>query len=295
MERVVNMKNEHIVGNISDTAAWVAAFRADETERSDAAFQDPLARRLAGERGAEMVRKMPGAWGLSLAITLRTLALDELILNVARDHKIDQVVNLAAGLDSRPYRLELPSDLNWVEVDLPEIMEYKAERIQGEVPLCKVESISMDLSNADLRRKLFKKLNQQSRNSLVITEGLLMYLSEEMVRELSSDLSPHPHFKWWILDYCSKLSIRMMSFQVNRYLRDLNSSLQFGVPGGPEYFETLGWKIAESRTLLGEAGKLRRIASWVGLLDLGTALLPNKLKHEIAYSSGYLLLNKDYD
>lgn len=37
----------------------------------------------------------------------------------------DMVVNLAAGLDTRPYRMQLPSSLNWVEVDLPKILDYK--------------------------------------------------------------------------------------------------------------------------------------------------------------------------
>ena len=53
--------------NISDTALWVAVYRAMETDRPDAIFRDPFARKLAGERGAEIVKSIPrgaqGAWG----------------------------------------------------------------------------------------------------------------------------------------------------------------------------------------------------------------------------------------
>jgi O-methyltransferase involved in polyketide biosynthesis len=37
----------------------------------------------------------------------------------------DMVINLAAGLDSRPYRMQLPALLRWVEVDLPDMLNYK--------------------------------------------------------------------------------------------------------------------------------------------------------------------------
>jgi O-methyltransferase involved in polyketide biosynthesis len=41
----------------------------------------------------------------------------------------DMVVNLAAGLDARPYRLTLPSQLQWIEVDLPDLLAYKTEQL----------------------------------------------------------------------------------------------------------------------------------------------------------------------
>jgi O-methyltransferase involved in polyketide biosynthesis len=44
------------IGNVSDTARWVAVYRAMETARPDAIFRDPFAERLAGERGLEIVR-----------------------------------------------------------------------------------------------------------------------------------------------------------------------------------------------------------------------------------------------
>ena len=44
-----------MIRNISDTALWAAIYRARESDRPDALFRDPLARRLAGERGGEVV------------------------------------------------------------------------------------------------------------------------------------------------------------------------------------------------------------------------------------------------
>src|SRR5262245_45800813 len=105
------------IRNVSDTAAWAAHYRALESDRPDASFRDPYAERLAGERGrriAAQEREMDrAAW----AWAMRTLLFDELLLGEIAGGA-DLVVNLAAGLDARPYRMDLPPDLRWVEVDL---------------------------------------------------------------------------------------------------------------------------------------------------------------------------------
>src|SRR4051812_50208480 len=57
------------IKNVSDTAKWVAEYRAMETDRPDAIFRDPYARRLAGPEGATIVANLPrgrqGTWAMS--------------------------------------------------------------------------------------------------------------------------------------------------------------------------------------------------------------------------------------
>ena len=52
---------ESPIHSISDTARWVAVYRARESERPDAVFRDPFAQRLAGERGQQIAASMPFA------------------------------------------------------------------------------------------------------------------------------------------------------------------------------------------------------------------------------------------
>jgi O-methyltransferase involved in polyketide biosynthesis len=47
-----------LIGNVSDTAFWVAHHRALESERADALFRDPLAGILAGDRGRQIAKEM---------------------------------------------------------------------------------------------------------------------------------------------------------------------------------------------------------------------------------------------
>lgn len=72
------------IENISDTARWVATYRAMETERPDAHFQDPFARILAGERGEKIVRTVRGGKSGGLGMVVRTCVIDELILQGKR-------------------------------------------------------------------------------------------------------------------------------------------------------------------------------------------------------------------
>jgi O-methyltransferase involved in polyketide biosynthesis len=176
------------VRNISDTARWVAYFRARETQRPDALFRDPFAERLAGERGFEIANTLAQGNKHEWAWVARTYLFDEFLSREIQEGS-DLVVNLAAGLDSRPYRMDLPPALQWVEVDLPEIVSYKEEVLGNEKPKCRLERISLDLSDVAGRRTLFAELDRRAKNITVVTEGLLIYFSAEEVASLAGDLS----------------------------------------------------------------------------------------------------------
>src|ERR1044071_1266015 len=102
------------IANVSDTARWVAYYRAMETDRPDAHFRDPYARRLAGPEGKAIVDKMPRGKASAWAMVTRTAVFDEIVLDVVRNQQVDTVLNIAAGLDARPWRLPLPSSLRWI-------------------------------------------------------------------------------------------------------------------------------------------------------------------------------------
>src|SRR5262245_51112998 len=129
---------EPLIRDISDTARWAAVYRARETERPDALFRDPFARRLAGERGEQIAVSMPFSEKSTWAWITRTYLFDQFI-NEQIEQGVDMVVNLAAGLDARPYRLKLPPALQWIEVDLPELVSYKENVLANDKATCALE------------------------------------------------------------------------------------------------------------------------------------------------------------
>src|SRR5712692_6201824 len=206
-----------LIHNISDTARWAAVYRARETERPDALFRDTFARRLAGERGEEIAKAVARRARNDWSFVTRTYLFDSFIADHVRQGG-DMVVNLAAGLDARPYRMELPSSLRWVEVDLPEILDYKEGILAGEKPRCSVRRVRLDLANRDARRALFAELGREARNALVVTEGLLIYLTADQVAWLAEDLAAPAGFRKWALDMVSPGLRKMISQQLGPLL-----------------------------------------------------------------------------
>ena len=114
------MTEANPIRNVSDTALWVAVYRAMESERADALFHDPFARRLGGARGQAIVDALPNGAQTAWPLVVRTVVMDDIVQRCVAQG-VRTVLNLAAGLDARPYRLPLPADLRWLHVDMPVI------------------------------------------------------------------------------------------------------------------------------------------------------------------------------
>jgi methyltransferase (TIGR00027 family) len=253
--------------DISDTARWVAMYRARETERPDALFRDPFARRLAGERGEQLLALLARAGeGQSWPFVTRTVVIDRFIEERVRQGA-DLVLNLAAGLDARPYRMALPPSLRWVEVDLPELLAYKEDVLRGEKPVCALERIALDLADVEARRTLFARLAREARSGLVVTEGLLIYLTPEQVGALAADLATAGGLRHWVFDISSPGLKKMIEKQIGAHLSQASAPLQFAPEAGPAFFAPYGWEAEEVRSMIKEARRLGRLSPLLWLLS----------------------------
>ena len=251
-------RESSVVRSISDTARWVAHFRARETERPDALFRDPFAERLAGERGFSIANNLPEGNKHDWAWAARTYLFDKFLLRQIQQGA-DLVLNLAAGLDARPYRMLFPNTLQWVEVDLPEIIAYKEEVLGSERPACALERICLDLTDPEARRALFAELNQRATKIVVLTEGLLIYLGADEVASLASDLACGAHFQGWIIDLASPGQLKWMQRTMGRQLDEAGAPLKFAPPEGANFFAPYGWGATEIQGLLKTAAQFKRL------------------------------------
>jgi methyltransferase (TIGR00027 family) len=245
------------VRHIADTARWVAYFRARETERPDALFRDPYAERLAGERGFEIANTLRDGNKHEWAWVARTYLFDQFLSRAIQDGA-DLVINLAAGLDARPYRMDLPSALQWVEVDLPEIISYKEEILAREKPRCRLERVSLDLSDVAGRDKLFAELDAQAKKVVVASEGLLIYLTTEEVASLAKDLAARKHFQNWVVDLASPGQLKLMQRTTGKQLSQAGAAFNFGPAEGAKFFVPHGWDSKDVQGLLKTAAEFKR-------------------------------------
>jgi methyltransferase (TIGR00027 family) len=280
------------IENISDTARWVAVYRAMETARPDAIFRDPFAERLAGERGRQIVNALPKGRETAWAMIVRTALFDEILLDAVQTRKVDLVVNLAAGLDARPWRLPLPPSLHWVDIDLPGILQYKAESLRNETTVCRYEAVTADLKDRPARQELFARLGAGSSRAIVATEGLLVYLPPEQVAALATDLHAQPSFTWWLIDLASPRLLKWMSQLWGKQLEEGGSPFLFGPAEGTDFFRPYGWREEQFRSTWNEARRLNRTMKRAWLWNLIGRLYPKKVREGFKRFSGTVLLER---
>jgi methyltransferase (TIGR00027 family) len=245
------------VRNVSDTALWAAHFRAEESRRPDALFRDPYAEKLGAQRGGEMARTLPQGLSHAWAWVARTYLFDQLLQKEIEDGA-DLIVNCAAGLDARPYRMQLPSALQWIEADLPDMLAYKTALLANDKPACQLERIAVNLADIDERRRFFSGIVSRGKRGVVLTEGLLIYLSAEEVAQFAEDLSGVASLQRWILDMHSPRLLAMMQRNTGKALEKVGAPFKFGPAEGPAFFRAHGWTPAEVEGLLHTAARFRR-------------------------------------
>jgi methyltransferase (TIGR00027 family) len=281
------------IENISDTARWVAVYRAMETARPDAIFRDPFADRLAGERGRKILDEMPRGRAYAWPMIVRTAVFDEILLDAVQNKKADLVVNLAAGLDARPWRLPLPASLHWVDVDLPGILSYKTEALRNETPVCRYEAVTTDLTDPAARRALFSRLGASSSRAIVISEGLLIYLTPEQVATLAADLYAQPSFQEWLIDLASPQLLKRMERTWGKSLAASGAPFLFAPPEGTEFFRPYGWREAQFRSMWEESQRLHRTMKGAWLWNAIGRLSPKRIREGFRRFSGLVLLERE--
>lgn len=233
--------------------------RATESARPDALFSDPLAERLAGEHGRAIVAQVPRSTRNGWWLVARTKIIDDAIAQAIADG-CDRVLNLAAGLDTRPYRLQLPPEFTWVEADLPALLAEKTQLLADQTPRCRLTRTAVDLADPRARSAFLDDALNGASKALVLTEGLLMYLDDGDVVALSEAIA-RPEVAWWMLDFAGPGLKRMMNKKMAGMLQ--NAPFKFAPENGLAYFEGLGWRTVEAESLLVAAHRFHRLPAFM--------------------------------
>jgi methyltransferase (TIGR00027 family) len=279
-----------IIKHVSDTAFMVAGFRAEEHEREDALFRDPLAAKLAGQHGMKILETVPKSFG-AWSVIIRTVIIDDYIREAVADG-VDTILNLGAGLDTRPYRMDLPETLRWIEVDYPHVITLKDERLAGDASRCKLERVSLDLTDHAARQRFIADTASASKKMLVLTEGVVPYLTESHVAELAADLRAQPNCRYWIVDYFSPEALRFGEKMRTRFMR--NTPFKFTPQDWFGFFAARGWRPEEVRYISEEAVRLKRpfpASLWMKIrFLLSIPFMSKKRREQLRRYAAYVLL-----
>jgi methyltransferase (TIGR00027 family) len=185
-----------ITTSVGVTALFVATARALEAQKPDPLVVDPFAEvfcRAVGGNAADVLDgkvpehqlKMPD-WGEHFVNFqgARTRYFDDYFRRAA-DAGVRQVVILAAGLDSRAYRLPWPDQTTIFELDRPQVLDFKREVLaeQRAKPNAERREVAIDLRE-DWPQALRDNGFDAALPSAWIAEGLLLYLPADAEEQL---------------------------------------------------------------------------------------------------------------
>ncbi len=277
-----------IISHVSDTALWVASARGKEGARADALFDDPLAGVLAGVRGHRIARAMPRRALVAWVVALHTSAIDFLITQ-ALGMGVDTVINLGAGLDTRPYRMNFSPQLRWIEVDFPTIVAYKDAELRAHKPSCRIERVGLDLLDLAARNTLLAQYALQSETVLVIAEGVIPYFCNTDVATLAAELHSLPSFRYWIMDF-DNAGVRRMPRAWTRRLK--NAPFLFQAADWFEFFERYAWQPMQVITSAEQSERTHRPYPLQFPLGFLMRALPAVMRRKILCLSGAVLMRK---
>ncbi|MEA5470095.1 SAM-dependent methyltransferase [Spirulina sp. 06S082] len=211
------------------SARLMAALRAKETVRKDRLFSDPFAAQLAGEDAFNFANTKSLPRDIAY-LAIRTKLFDDFFQEAMTN--ISQVVILAAGMDTRAYRLSWPENTCLYELDFSGILEYK-ENIIGRVsPNCQRIAIAADLTQP-WTHLLLEQGYQRDRPSIWLLEGLLMYLEASQCDRLMQDV-------FALTAPRSQLGLDLIDRQAVDG-EPYNGYFRFGVDDPEEFLKQYGW------------------------------------------------------
>jgi methyltransferase (TIGR00027 family) len=228
---------------IASTALLVAAIRAQESAREDRLFEDPFAERLAGEEGRRLLATAVAATGEqpTVPIIIRTRYWDEALLRAPAP----QVIILAAGMDSRAYRLPWPAGTTVYEVDQPAVITAKNQLLAGEQTRCRRVAIGIDLAD-DWPKALQSQGFSSDIETVWLVEGLLQYLDEDTVLTLFERVDALSASGSELLyDVVGKTLLQAPFLAPTRqFMEELGARWTFGTDAPATLAERLGWTAA---------------------------------------------------
>ncbi len=192
------------LAGVGKTALGMALVRTEETKRPDRLFADPYAEAFVaaipdpfGEEEAISPEQAQVGIVFFFHATIRTRFFDDFLVDATREG-CKQVVLLAAGLDTRAFRMEWPPDTHLFELDLPEVLAFKEQVMTKEQasPRCSERRVV----TGDLRHGWSEALRgagfEPRARTAWLVEGVMTYLGPEeaehlleVIGELSADES----------------------------------------------------------------------------------------------------------
>lgn len=171
----------------------------------------------------------------AFGIAARGKVFDTAVREFVAANETCTVLHLGAGMDSRVFRIDPPPTVRWYDVDFPDVIDLRAQVYPARENTTLIRSSVTDTAWLDQV--------PADRPTLVVAEGLTMYLDPEGGLELFRRVAEHFDSGEVFIDAYSKLGIRMQ--KTNSVVRRAKATLRWGID--PADLEAVGLTLVSAR------------------------------------------------
>lgn len=222
---------------ISLTAFYCCGIRMWDAEGDHPICGDVYAKILMNEDGLRVLDQFKDEKRPNNSNIARARIIDDLLREELLAHPDLRVVIIGAGFDSRAYRLNGGS---WMELDEPQVIAYKNERLPVSACPNQLQRISIDFANESLE----EKLTAISGNGpvVVVVEGVVMYLEQETTRQMLRTLRKvFPQHKL-ICDLMTRNFFRRYGGSIREKLERLGATIKLSTDDPEALFVSSGYE-----------------------------------------------------
>lgn len=241
---------------ISKTAFYCCGVRMWDAEREKPVCGDSYAKMFMNEQGLQILEMFREETRPNISNVGRHRIIDDLLRQELATNPSLTVVIIGAGFDTRAFRL---NGGTWIELDEPQVITYKEERLPAATSDNKLQRISIDFATESIEQKLesFSGLSPVT----VVIEGVLMYLEEAAIDQLLQTLRRlFPRHKL-ICDLMTRGFFETTAGSIHEKLTGMGATFKFTVDNPEEVFLKNGYRELEKipiieKAVLFEAGEI---------------------------------------
>lgn len=180
--------------------------RAHDNTAKTSFLRDELAADLVNRLDYDLTTVKLGA-GVTEGIAIRTSILDRAVDTFVRAHPDAVVVELGSGLETRMFRLEPPSTVDWYDVDFPDVIKLREDLMPVRD---NVHPVGVSLLDPDWTATM-----PTDRPTILVADGLLAFLNEEQNKQVLKRITDHFTSGELVTNAYTKLTARLTGHYIN--------------------------------------------------------------------------------
>jgi len=186
-------------------------------------LHDPKAEEIIEKLDYDFSSLKQSKW-LSMYMSLRSLIIDELCNKYLKENKDITIIHLGCGLDSRNLRIKEEFKM-FYDIDYENVIDIRKNFYEEN---SKYKMISSSVTDNDWLNQI-----ESTKDILIVAEGLTMYLTEEELKKLISDINNKFDNVYFIFDAYTKKGVK--ASKIKNPVNKMNAELKYGIDNHNEF------------------------------------------------------------